>query len=58
MFLTAAATDVTGALTSAFSGVADQAVGAITAMVPIVAPVIGAGLVIGIGIKAFKKFSK
>lgn len=58
MFLTAAAPDVTSALTTAFSGVADQAVGAITAMVPVVAPIIGAGLVIGIGIKAFKKFSK
>ena len=56
--LTAAGSDVTGALTTAFSGIADQAVAAITAMVPVVAPIIGAGLVIGLGIKAFKKFSK
>lgn len=51
-------TSVVSALTTAFGGIADQAVEAITSMVPVVAPIIGAGLVIGIGIKAFKKFGK
>lgn len=57
MFLTAVSS-VREGLTSAFSTVASDMTGAITDMVPVVAPIAGAILVVGIGIRVFKRFSK
>lgn len=57
MMLTAGS-GVTGALTSALSTIATDMTGAISAVVPIAVPVIGGILVVTLGIKAFKKFSK
>ena len=53
-----AGSGVTGALTSALSTIATDMTGAISAVVPIAVPVIGGILVVTLGIKAFKKFSK
>lgn len=49
---------VTGALTAALSTIAGDMTGAIAAVVPIAVPVIGGILVVTLGIKAFKRFSK
>lgn len=50
--------DVVGALSTGMSTVATSALNAIGTMVPIAAPVMGAVLVIGIGIRTFKKIAK
>lgn len=52
------ATGVTAALTSALTGIASEMTGAVSAVVPIAVPVIGGILVVSLGIKAFKKFTK
>lgn len=57
MFLTAVGS-AREALTTAMSTVASDMTGAVTDMVPIAATVLGAVLVITIGYKAFKRFSK
>lgn len=46
---------VASALTSALSTVAADAMGAITAILPIALPIMGAIVVVGIGIRIFKK---
>lgn len=43
------------ALTTAFTTVATQATGAIESILPIALPVMGAFIVVGVGIKVFKK---
>lgn len=48
---------VTTALTTGLTSIATAATGAIGDIVPVAAPVLGAILIIGIGIKAFKKIS-
>ena len=48
-------TDVSAALVTALTSVATSATDAIGDMVPIAAPILGAFLVIRIGIAAFKK---
>lgn len=57
MFLSAPAT-VTSALTGALSTIASDMTGAVAAVVPIAVPVLGGILVVTLGIKAFKKFTK
>lgn len=57
MFLTAAA-GVTESLTSALTRIASDMTGAVSAVVPIAVPVLGGILVVTLGIKAFKKFTK
>lgn len=49
--------DVVTALSTALGTVATSAMSAITAIVPVAAPILGAILVVGIGIKAFKKIT-
>ena len=49
--------DVVTALGTALGTVATSALSAISTIVPIAAPVLGGVLVIGIGIKAFKKLA-
>lgn len=49
--------DVVTALTTAMGTVATQALSGIQGIVPVAAPVLGGILIIGIGIKAFKKLS-
>lgn len=49
---------VVGALTGALSTIAGDMTSAISAVVPIAVPVIGGILVVTLGIKAFKKFTK
>lgn len=44
-------------LVTAMTSVADQSLSAISAIVPVAAPVLGAILIIGIGIKAFRKIA-
>lgn len=56
--LTATAASVTESLTGALSTTAADMMGAISSIVPVAVPVAGAILVVGIGIKVFKKFSK
>lgn len=51
-------TGVTAALTGALSTIASDMTGAVAAIVPIAVPVIGGILVVTLGIKAFKRFSK
>lgn len=46
---------VTSALTTAFNSVATSLTGIIGDVLPIALPVVGAGLVVGIGIKLFKR---
>ena len=55
MFLTGTVTD---ALTSALGTIASDMTGAVSAVAPIALPVMGGILVVSLGIKAFKKFSK
>lgn len=49
--------DVVTALTTAMGTVATQALSAIQGIVPIAAPVLGGILIVGIGIRAFKKLA-
>lgn len=49
--------DVVTALTTAMGTVATGAMGAVSGIIPVAAPVLGAILVIGIGIRTFKKVS-
>ena len=49
---------MTEALTTALTAIAGDMTSAITAIVPIAVPVIGGILVVSLGIKAFKKFTK
>lgn len=49
---------VTTALSTALTEVAAGATGAIAAVLPIALPVMGAIVVIGIGVKVFKRFVK
>lgn len=46
---------VSGALTTGLSTVASDALSAVTAIVPVALPIVGAGVVIAVGIKMFKK---
>lgn len=48
-------TTVTSALSTAFQTVANDCLSAIEAILPIALPVLGALVVVGIGIKIFKK---
>lgn len=52
------ATTVTSALTAALGTIASDMIGAVSAVVPVAVPVLGGILVVTIGIKAFKKFTK
>lgn len=52
------ASTVTESLTSALSTTASDMMGAISSIVPVAVPVAGGILVVGLGIKVFKKFSK
>lgn len=58
MFLTTTAASVTEAMTSALSTTASDMMGAISSIVPVAVPVVGAILVVTLGIKVFKKFTK
>ena len=49
--------DVVTALTTGLGTIATGALSAISGVVPVAAPVLGGILVIGIGIKAFKKLA-
>lgn len=49
---------VTAALTGALTTIAADMSGAVMAVVPIAVPVLGGILVVSLGIKAFKKFTK
>lgn len=46
------------ALTTAIGTFATSAMGAIASIVPVALPIMGALVVVGIGIKAFRKFAK
>lgn len=52
-----AGTGVTGALTAAFTTIASDCMSAISAVLPIALPIMGAIVVVTIGIKIFKKVS-
>ena len=58
MFLTTTAGSVTEAMTSALSTTASDMLGAISSILPVAVPVVGAILVVTLGIKVFKKFTK
>ena len=59
MYLTAAtAGTVTEAMTSALSTTASDMMDAVSSIVPVAVPVVGAILVVTLGIKVFKKFIK
>ena len=49
---------VVAALTTGLSTIATDMTGAVAAVLPIALPVVGGILVVTLGIKAFKKFSK
>lgn len=49
--------DVVSAMSTALGTVASSAMSGIAGIVPVAAPVLGAILVVGIGIKAFKKIT-
>ena len=51
-------TTVVSALTGALTTIAGDMTGAVAAVVPIAVPVLGGILVVTLGIKAFKKFTK
>jgi len=57
VLLSAPAT-VTSALTGALTTIANDMTGAVSAVVPIAVPVLGGILVVSLGIRAFKKFTK
>ena len=52
------ATGITAALTTAFTAAAGEMTGAVAAIVPIALPVVTTILVVSLGIKVFKKFTK
>lgn len=47
--------DVTSALTTAITTIASDAMGAISAILPVALPIVGASLVVTIGLKVFKR---
>ena len=49
---------VTTSMTTAFTGFATQALDAIAAIVPVVLPIMGAMVVVSIGVKVFRRFAK
>lgn len=49
------ASTVTTALTSAMGGIANDVMGALGAVLPIALPIVGAGIVIKVGLKIFKR---
>ena len=49
---------VTTSMTTALTGFATQALNAISTIIPIVMPIMGAILIVGIGVRVFKKFAK
>lgn len=49
---------IVSSLTTAITGFAGEAMGAIGSVVPVVLPIMGAMVVVGIGIAVFKKFTK
>lgn len=49
---------VTSALTTALTSIASDAQAAIAGVLPVALPVMGAIVVIGIGVKVFKRFVK
>lgn len=49
--------DIVTAMGTAVGSIADSAMSGIAAILPIGAPIMGAILIIGIGIRTFKKFS-
>lgn len=49
---------VVTSLTTAVSGFASDAMGAIGSILPVALPIMGAIVVVGIGIKVFRKFTK
>ena len=51
----AAISTVTGALTTGITTIANDAMGAVSSVVPVALPIMGAIVVVGIGIKVFKK---
>lgn len=51
------AAGVSGAMETAMGSVAGDAMSSITGMIPVAAPILGAIIVVGIAIKAFKKVS-
>ena len=58
MYLTATTASVTESLPSALSTTASDMMGAVSSIVPVAVPVVGAILVVTLGIKVFKKFIK
>ena len=48
---------ITTALTTGFSSIATDALGAIGSIIPVVLPIAGAFVLVGIGYKVFKRFS-
>ena len=58
MMLTANASGVTEALSGALGTIASDMTGVVGTIVPIAVPVLGGILVVTLGIKAFKKFTK
>jgi hypothetical protein len=51
-------TGIVAALTSGFTTAAGEMTGAIAAIVPVAIPVVTTVLVVSLGIKVFKKFTK
>lgn len=49
---------ITNALTTAITSIGSDATDMIGAVLPVALPIMGAVLVVGIGIKVFKKFTK
>lgn len=47
--------DVTSALTTAMGTIATDAMGAITGILPVALPIVGAGIVVSVGLKVFKR---
>lgn len=47
--------DVTTALTTAIGTIAGDVMGAIGAVLPVALPIVGAGLVVKVGLKIFKR---
>lgn len=51
-------TTVSGAMGTAIGSIATDALGMITTVIPVAAPILGGIVVIGVGIKIFKKLSR
>lgn len=49
------ASTISGALTTAMGTIATDATSAVAAILPVALPVLGIGVVVGLGIKIFKK---